>query len=269
MIIRDHGRKHVGMFDMHVPHNIDLSPVLGYIYDHGPDKIILGGDDGHFEFASHWNDPFFKAMGTMLQKERLEEECDSLIKVYREIRKAAKKAQILKIIGNHCMWVWHAVFNYGIVPLPIKAKDIKFKTDITRLMDVAIKPLLTNLLDMNNTRIVCLANKEPLKIGRITYLHGHQFSTGPLKNATGPSWSHANVVIGHRHSHEVWPVHNQAEPHNFYEHIAVPCLCPLAPGYEKNPSTRHSHGFWVADFDSNGYFEGHIKRVINGKLIES
>ena len=270
MIIRSPGRKHVALFDVHAPQNVPLDGVLGYIHDAGPDHIILGGDFGNYEFASHWNESLFKEICRSRLRKMLFREIDSQVTILKDIRRAAgSRAEIWFIPGNHEAWIWYACLHHRIVETCRDFESITYKTDIAKWLDDGLRELLDRLLDAKSHRMRVLRFNEPLRIGKIVYLHGHQFGTGSLNNTTCKRWPHVNLVFGHRHQHEVAPVHNQADPHKFYEHVCVPALSKLAPGYEKDKSSRHSNGFWVADITKDGMFDGRVRKVFNGKLVQS
>lgn len=268
MIIREPGKKHVGLFDIHGDRDHGLEAALGHIDSHTPDHTIIGGDASSFEWASHWNERAFADIGRIKHKQWFDEEMEALEAIIVDIRRAVgKRGRIIYIPGNHEAWCWHACFNHRFVEVPYDLDDITFKTDIAKLTDAGLKTLLSVHLHTKQHGVEVLAYNEPLKIGKITYLHGHQFSSGPLHNATGKRWPHCNLVIGHRHQHEVVPIFNQSDPEHYYEHVCVPALCDLAPGYEKDKSTRHSNGFWVCDFDRGGLFDGRVRKVFGGKMI--
>lgn len=271
MLVPKPGRKHLAIFDPHIPRHNPLDSVLGYAHDTGPDHVILGGDFGNYEWASHWNEAIFKDIGRIKLREWLFAEMDAQETVLGEIRKAVgKKARLYLIPGNHEAWIWYAAFNHQFIETPFTLESITFKTDVAKLMDKGLKELLSRLLHAKKYGLEVLEYNEPLKIGKIVYLHGHQFSSGALHNATGKRWPHCNLVIGHRHTHEVVSIFNQSDPNHFYEHVSVPAMCKLAPGYEKDKSTRHSNGFWVADFDTKtGLFDGRVRKVFHGRLIPS
>ena len=56
-------RKHLALFDVHVPHNIKLNSTIDFIKDYRPDEFIIGGDFLNLEWASHWNEKEFKTIG--------------------------------------------------------------------------------------------------------------------------------------------------------------------------------------------------------------
>jgi len=267
MKISDHGKRHIALFDTHIPKNRDLKPVLDFA-SKGVDHFILGGDIFNLEWASHWNERFFKDLGRMKLRQMLYQELDAAQPILKDIRKAVgKKCQIHYIPGNHESWLWYACFYHRLVEVPWDLSSITFKSDVSQLLNKGLGELLGRLIDSKKHNINVLDYNDPLKIGKITYLHGHQFGSQRPTAASVKLYPGSSLVFGHHHKHEVTPTYNQGDSRKCYEHIAVPCMTGLAPGYLKNRSTTWMNGFYVADFLKNGMFDGRVKKVLDGRTV--
>lgn len=268
MLVSNPGRRHIGLFDLHVPHESNLDDVLKFCSDRPVDHLIIGGDFVNGEWASHWNDPMFKEIGAIRQREMLFEEADAAKKVLTKIRNAVgKKCRIHYVPGNHEMWYWYAIFNHKFMALPVKSSDIQFKTDLAIVANRGLKTILDNLFDTKRLGVEVLPYKEPLKIGPIVYLHGDQFGGKNPTRSSASKWPGTNIVFGHHHVHEITTLYNSGDPRQVHQHTSVPPLCQFNPGYLMDASTRWLHGFWVADFDKRGYFDGRVVKVFDGKII--
>ncbi len=272
MIIKDPGKRHIGWFDVHIPKPNPLKGAYDYLHDKGADHVILGGDILDMQFASHWNDRMFKAIGTIKQKEMIDEELDAGRRFLKSVRKAAgKKAKIWWVLGNHESWLLYVCFYHGLYSLPIKSKDVHFRTDIAAMMDTCLGDLYSRLTGAKDFNIHVLNYNEPLKIGHIIYLHGHQFGAGGGKptRASLLKYPGQNLVFGHHHTEDRGTGFNQGDPKQVVQHYAVPGLTGLAPGYLKDKSTRWLNGFWDAQFSKDGLFDGQVIKVFDGKVIRS
>ena len=269
MNISDPGRRHVAFFDVHVPVNIDLKQAIDFSRDFRPDYFIVGGDFLNGQWVSHWNDGSFRRIGWDKLRDLVKEEFQAGQEVLSEIRKAMPKARIIYIPGNHEHWYADAAFKYPELQISVKCNlsKVRVRHDLELLKNRELKGIIERELRTEKFRIDVLEFNEPLKIGKLLYLHGHQF-TGQRPTATSAArFPGVSLTFGHFHKHEVTPVFNQGDPRKCYEHVAVPCMTTHAHGYLKTQSTTWMQGFWLANFTSEGYFDGRVKKIIRGKLI--
>lgn len=269
MLVRDHGRRHIAWFDVHVPHNGKVEEALEFAHETGCDHFIIGGDFLNLEWASHWNEKVFGEIGKTKLREMLFAEIDAGEKLIKRIRQAIPKdARLWYIPGNHESWLWYACFYHRIVEVPWSADSITFKSDVAALLDRGLGSLLARLLNAKKYRMTVLPYNEPLKIGSLVYLHGHQFGGANPTGTSARKWPHVNMVYGHHHTHEVRTIYNSADSRQTFQHVACPALCGLSPGYLQDKATRWLQGFWVADF-KNGLFDGRVVKLLDGMVIRS
>jgi hypothetical protein len=268
VLIRDPGKRHIAWFDVHVPKQNDLTAPLGFAHDVGCDYFIIGGDFLNLEWASHWNEKVFAEIGRGQLRKMLFQEIEAGEKVIASIRKAVgPKTRLLYIPGNHEEWLWFACFYHRIVEVPWTPESITFKSDVAKILDSGLSSLLTRLLNAKKYGLTILPYNEPLKIGSLVYLHGHQFGGSNPTAASAKRWPHVNLVYGHHHSHEVRTIHNGGDTGKVYQHTLCPALCGLMPGYLRDRSTRWLNGFWHCRFD-NGIFDGNVVKVLDGRIIK-
>ena len=263
-------QRHMAYCDVHVTHNVPFAPVLAFQRRFDPTHIVINGDFLNLELASHWNEAAFKHYGYDRINEGLTEEFDAGHDLLAEIRAASPHARIQYVPGNHEHWLyWMALHHPAagvslINQAPRKKKESRFRTDLALRSHHQLKWILERKLRTAELDIEVLPYNEPLAIGRITYLHGHQF-TSP--NATPRMYPNTNLVLGHFHTHEVRTLHNNGQDGKAIQHVVVPCLTELGPGYLTNRSTRWLNGFWIADVARSGLFDGRVKKLLDGRLV--
>lgn len=260
-------QRHVAYHDVHVPHAIDFHPILGFQKSYNPTHIVINGDFLNLEHASHWNEGLFKRVGYDDVGEALRCELLEGQKLLKRIRDASPNAKIYYVPGNHEHWLYWCALYYPELGIMLKKKVSKhYKADLAREGDIALSELLTRYLQTESMEIKVLPYNEPLEIGHITYLHGHQ-----LTIANSPKlYPTENLVFGHWHEHSVKTLNDGGDPRHVVQHTAVPCMTELGPkahAYRQGKSSRWLNGFWIADVLANGLFDGRVKKVLGGNVM--
>ena len=269
MNIRDPRRRHIGFFDVHVPVNIDMRVPLLFTLDYRPDIVVIGGDFLNGQWVSHWNEASFKRIGWDKLRRLVKDEFAAARDLLADIRRVAPRAQIIYIQGNHERWLADASFKYPELQISVEANldRVRVKSDLELLKNRELKGIIERELQTAKMKIDVLEYREALKIGRLLYLHGDQFSGSKPTETSAARFPGMSVTFGHHHKHEVTPIFNQGDETKCYEHVAVPGMTTHAHGYLKTNSTTWMQGFWLADFDSRGFFDGRVKKVIKGNVI--
>lgn len=268
MIIRDPGRRHGAICDAHVPKNNPLLPVMDFFHDKGCDYFVVNGDFLNLEWASHWNEAVFKEIGDAKLREMLAEEMLAGREALADLRDAlGKKCRIIWIPGNHEAWLSYAVWTRRFMSFKFKSKDFDFKADVAAMLDAALSELLAEQTGCADFGVEVLPYNEPLRIGDIVYLHGHQFTGADPTAQSARKWAGTNLVMGHHHTETRRTLFNGGDPRKVYQHTIVPAMTGLAPGYLVDKSTRWLNGFWTADFNSDGLFDGRVVKVFDGKCV--
>lgn len=260
-------RRHVAYCDVHVPHEIPFGPILDFQHDYAPTDIIINGDFLNLEHASHWNERVFRKMGEDSVGKALREELGAGQELIARIRRASPKARLWFVPGNHEAWLfWVALYypQFGI----LLGKEISktYKADMAREGDRALAELLSRYLQADKFKMRVLPYNEPLELGKITYLHGHQLTIGNSPRL----YPTRNIVFGHHHTHNTVTLNDSGDPRYVVQHVAVPCMTRLGPkhhAYRQTKSGRWLNGFWIADILPNGLFDGRVKKVLGGKVM--
>lgn len=262
-------RRHAALFDLHVPHQINLSPVISYLKDYAPTEFIMGGDFLSCEWASHWNEREFKYLGLEKLSQMLHEEIQAGRDVLSQINSALPKdCNKYFIPGNHEDWLYWASITYpalaGAVTLGIDS--MVFKSDLAEIRKQKVAELLDKHLNLSSMNFKVLPYDKELRLGKLTYIHGDSVSTMTALKKRYPA---RNIIAGHHHTECVDTIHNSGDSLSANQYVSVPCLCNLSPGYLKGSSTMWLQGFWTADIFPSGHFDGRVVKVIDNCVVSN
>lgn len=259
-------QRHIAYFDVHVPHNIDFKPVLAFQKDYKPTDIIIGGDFLNLEWASHWNEAVFKEVGFETIRENIGLECEAGRELLADIRRASPRANMHFIPGNHEHWLYQAALYFPAIGIPFPAglTRIGFRADLAKQGNEALSFILSRTLQAEKFKMRVLPYNEHLTLGKINYLHGHQFNSPA---STARLYPTKNIVYGHHHTHHTITLNDNGDAGTAVQHVAVPCMTELAPGYLRDKSTRWLNGFWLAEVLDNGLFDGRVKKILGGNVM--
>lgn len=268
MVIKQETGRNIAWFDVHSPHQNPLDGPLGFAHDMGVSDFIIGGDFLDCSWSSHWKESIFPELGFGKLREMFYKEMAAGENIISEIRKAiGKKARLWYIPGNHEAWLWYSVFKHRFIspPMAVDINRVHFKSDIEALIDLGLAQLLAEHLHADRYNMTVLAYNEPLKIGKVVYLHGHQFSGQNPTTSSIKRWPSINLVMGHHHTEMVQTTFNEGNERDVHQHVICPALCGLAPGFLKDKSNRWMNGFWMARV-KDGLFSGNVIKVFDGKI---
>lgn len=260
-------QRHMAYHDVHVPHNIDFGPVLAWQKKFNPTHIVINGDFLNLEHASHWNEGVFKQIGYDDVGKALREELAAGQALLGRIRQASPKAKIFYVPGNHEHWLYYCALYFPQLGILLGREVPKgYKVDLARAGDEALEELLRRYLQTDTMGITVLPFNEPLEIGHIMYLHGHQLT---IANSA-KLYPMKNLVFGHWHEHSTKGLNDSGDQKLVKEHTCVPCMTHLGPkshAYRQGKSSRWMNGFYVAEVDKDGLFDGRIVKILGGKRI--
>ena len=262
-------RRIVALYDMHVPLNINLKGVLSYIKDRKPTDLILGGDYCNLEYASHFNETLFATIGLERIGKLLNQEFEEGIKVLRDINNVLPSdCKKYFIPGNHCAWLSEVCLKYPQLAggIDLGVSKLTFKSDLAKIKKGVLADLIRKFLRTDDLNIQVLDYEKELRIGKLTFIHGHEVTSLLALQKRFPGQS---VVMGHHHTHQVLTTHSGGGGRNAYQYTMVPALCNLSPGYLKSSSSRWLNGFYSCDVLSNNVFSGHVVKVLDGRIIEN
>lgn len=228
--------------DLHFPyqHNEAITLALNYGLEKDVNCILINGDLIDFATISR-HEKDFRARSVF-------EEFEAVRKFLQGLRKAFPKTKIVFKYGNHDerweKWLF------------VKAPEIFDCTDFK----------LEVLLQLGALGIEVVKDKRPIKIGKLTVLHGHELAGG--SGGVNPARATFlktldSVIVGHYHktsqhtettmNGDVISVHSQG------------CLCGLNPLYM--PLNKWGLGFSYVEHDvKTGEYHLHNKQIIKGKI---
>jgi predicted phosphodiesterase len=125
---------------------------------------------------------------------------------------------------------------------------------------------LPQRLGFNELQIEEVKDKRPIKIGKLTVLHGHELSGG--SGGVNPARATFlktldSVLVGHYHKTSQ---HTEASMYgDVYSVNSVGCLCGMNPQYM--PINKWNLGFAYVEHDiKSGDYELHNLKIIKGKV---
>ncbi|MCM8827549.1 MAG: metallophosphoesterase [Candidatus Omnitrophica bacterium] len=227
--------------DIHIPYHDKKSLELAVNKFDKIDIVILNGDIiDCYSLSKFERDPrrrFFK------------DELETAKKFLSYLRNKFKKSRIIYKFGNHEERFQR--FIYYTAPELVGVNEI----------------YLENLLELNNFGIEMYNNKEPIKLGHLYVLHGHEYKG--YNNLVSPARgiflkTKSNTVIGHYHISSTFQ--DTSISGKFTTCWSVGCLCDLHPEYM--PLNRWNLGFaYVETF--NEEFNLSNYKIINNKVFST
>lgn len=228
--------------DLHFPYqtNQAIELALDYGKSKKVDCILINGDLLDFANISR-HDKDWHARST-------KEEFDACRQFLKSLRLNFPKTKIVYKLGNHDER-WEK-FLYTKAP---------------EIFDVA-EFQLEVLLKLGELKIEIVKNKRPVKIGKLTVLHGHELAGGaggvnPARSTFLKTYS--NVLVGH--FHKTSSNTETSLDGNIVAVNSTGCLCDLNPAYM--PINRHGHGFAYVEHDiKTGHYHLENLKIIKGKI---
>lgn len=228
--------------DLHFPYqdNKAIESALNYGLDKKVNCILINGDLIDFATISRHEKDW--------RMRTVNEEFNSVRQFLVSLRKAFPNAKIVYKHGNHDeRWEKY---------LYVKAPELFDVSDFQ----------LEVLLKLGELKIETVKDKRPIRIGKLTCLHGHELAGGA--GGVNPARSTFlktldNVIVGHYHktstNTETTMTGNVISVHS------TGCLCGLNPLYM--PINKHNLGFAYVELDiKTGNYNLQNLKVIKGKV---
>lgn len=228
--------------DLHFPYqdNKAITLALDYGKSKKVDCILINGDLIDFANISRHEKDF--------RARSIAEEFDAVRMFLKSLRLNFPKAKIVFKHGNHDERF--EKFLYAKAPEIFDVND--FQLDI--------------LLRLGELKIETVKDKRPIKLGKLTALHGHELAGG----AGGVNPARAtflktidSVIVGHYHK-----TSQHTETTLTGDVISVNstgCLCDLNPLYM--PINRHNLGFAYCDlYLKTGHYKLENLKIIKGEI---
>lgn len=228
--------------DLHFPYqsNEAITLALNYGLQKDVNCILINGDLLDFATISRHEKDF--------RHRSVAEEFEAVRTFLKALRENFPKCKIVFKLGNHDerweKWLY------------VKAPELFDCNDFQ----------LEVLLKLGELKIDIVKDKRPIKIGKLTVLHGHENTGGsggvnPARSTFVKTLN--SVLVGHYHKTSL---HSEARMDG--EIISVHstgCLCGLYPNYM--PLNKWCHGFAYVELDvKTGEYHVHNKMIVKGKV---
>lgn len=125
---------------------------------------------------------------------------------------------------------------------------------------------LETVLRLQELNIEVVKDKRPIRIGKLTVIHGHEMTGG--SGGVNPARATflktlESVIVGHYHKTSQ---HTEASMFSeVYSVNSTGCLCGMNPHYM--PINKWNHGFAYVELDiKSGEYELHNLKIIKGKV---
>jgi predicted phosphodiesterase len=236
-------RKVLILSDVHVPYHDEkaLEIAIETGKEAGVDAVLLNGDFMDFYSVSRYvSDPTQRDLAGEMQMGRA---------MLEYLRSEFTGCQIWWKLGNHeerwASWIWQ------------KAPEVYGVEDFT----------IQRLMRLKDYNVKLVADMEPISIGGLTVLHGHEYRfaiSNPVNPARGLYMrSKVSSMMGHLHQSSE---HTESDlKGKLVTTWSVGCLCQLRPRYA--PLNKWNHGFAVVDTTGEDDYRVSNYRIHKGKLL--
>ena len=228
--------------DLHIPYqdNDSIQKAINYGKEKKVNCILINGDVLDFAGISRHQPDW--------RQRRVHEEFEATRVFFNSLRQHFPKAKIVFKYGNHDERFEKYLF--------LKAPEIFDCTDFQ----------LEVLLKLGELKIEVVKEKRPIRIGKLTVLHGHELfgGSGGVNPARGTFLKTLeNVVVGHYHKTSS---NTEASMYgDVFSVHSVGCLCGKTPYYM--PINKWNTGFAYCELDiKSGNYTFYNLKIINGKI---
>jgi len=227
--------------DIHYPEqdNEAMRLVGLFLKDHKVDEIIYTGDGMNMSAVCHWEEKKNRKMEGKRVKAEYLGFVKNVLNKHREI--VGEKCKFVYLIGNHENWIEETI-----------DKDAK----VEGYYEVENNfPSWVKIIPFNKI----------YKIGKLRVTHG--FYTNKYHASKTVDAFERNVVYGHTHDIQFFTKVLSDDVKDFHSAQSIGCLCNMNPDYMENRPNNWVHGFGVAYFQPNGYFNFYQIVIVNNEFI--
>ena len=228
--------------DMHIPYqdNDSIQKAINYGKEKKVNCILINGD--LLDMCS------ISRFGRDWRQRQIHEEFEATRVFLNSLREHFPKAKIVFKYGKHDERYEKFLF--------LKAPEIFDCTDFQ----------LEVLLKLGELKSEVVKEKRPIRIGKLTVLHGHELfgGSGGVNPARGTFLKTLeNVVVGHYHKTSS---NTEASMYgDVFSVHSVGCLCGKTPYYM--PINKWNTGFAYCELDiKSGNYTFYNLKIINGKI---
>jgi hypothetical protein len=233
-------KKIVALFDIHAPYNINLKPVLNFMSDFKPDRVIFGGDSIDLAYLSHWQT---LSPGKWINHD-VHTDFSNMRDLIQSIKAKIKPSNIDYLIGNHELWLEQFTDKFPY---------LRTHLDLAEGLKSSI--LGVNIVPLNNS----------LKVGNLHFIHGIYCNDQHAKK-TVLAYQRC-VRYGHCHDYQVYSVVSPMDTHKVYNAMSCGCLCNRNAEYNHGRPNRWINGFYVAYIQDNGDFTDYFVPIIRNRFV--
>lgn len=236
-------KKILFLFDMQIPYQINLSPLLKFKNDFKPDILVFGGDILDCEGLFGWhNKTLDKIMWGINNK--LLNEIIIANKILDSFLAHQNPRELYWWMGNHEQ----------------RLEDVRnYYPQIKKLV-----PPLSEYLGLNTRGFKIYKQNDVVKFGKLGVFHGDDYSTfHTRKNVTDYE---CNLLYGHVHTPQLF---TKVSPVRSQPHIAMsaPCLCSKNPEWKEGKPNSWVNGFVYGYIRDDGNFNIYPVFIIKNKFI--
>ena len=236
--------KYLILSDIHLPFHDEeaLTAALNYGANNVPDCIILNGDILDCYDVSRFSKE--------IRRPKISEELEMGRNFFKYLRELFPTQPIYYKIGNH--------------EERMRAYILRNARELADLNDISLE----SLLHLQTYNIIPV-NREMIKLGKLTVLHGHELGESvfsPVNPARGFFLkAKASTIVGHYHQ-----VSHHSENNLHGEQVGVwsmGSLCNLSPEYRPYAYTKWSNGFAYVTVNNDLSFHVDNFKIINGQIL--
>jgi len=225
--------------DIHIPFHdkFALKTAIDYLIKYNPDVVLLNGDIGDYYANSRFvRDPNLRNLAKEIE----------IINQFLDYLQS-KFTRIVYKEGNH----EERLYDY----IALKAPELG---DIEGVK-------LQSLLRLDQRNIIYIENRNRIKIGKLSVIHGNEIPAAGIINVARTKIIRAmgNVLFGHHHVTQDFT--QRTIDDRVIGAWSVGCLCGLSPRFSKFNSWNH--GFAIVETDSDGNFEVQNKKIVNNRVV--
>lgn len=214
-------KKGIFLSDIHIPENINLTPVLNYVKDFNPDIIILGGDiidaKGLHGVESMRAD--------QIDIEWYERDVKYLNDLLKDLQERAPKAEVIFLEGNHCERYTRIMKKYPKV----------FKGRFNFQRDAVPKDMKFKWIPYNT-------EKSFYKIMDTIFLHGNLYPDLHAKKYA-LDYTPYKCIYGHLHHFQAYTTRSNMAARDPRYAVTAGCLCHVTPEWKKGSPNQWVNGF--------------------------
>lgn len=235
--------RHILLPDTHIPENINLGPVLKFIKEFNPHKVILMGDMHDWAPVSMWVADQSRHLDGAIVKKCYRELDNVLLGPLKD--SVAPNTKMVYLTGNHEDWIY---------------KAIQANPNGRGYWE------LENNIDLKKYNMEIIPINIPYHASKhLYYTHGVFWNESHAKKHVASF--HKSILYGHTHCLQT---HMEVSPisiKHFYVGKSIGCLCHTNPSYQRNRPNKWVNSFTYVYLDNKtGHFWDYQVIIVNKRF---